>query len=160
MNCSQMFLSDEAATEQLGYKLAKQLSAPLVVYLYGDLGAGKTTLVRGFLKGLGHQGSTKSPTYTLVEPYRLAEIDCFHFDLYRLADPEELEFIGIREYQTEKSILLFEWPDQGTGMIPPADLILKLEYQDAARQIEIQDISAKLPNDWNLNNNLCQNGDK
>ena len=128
-------LADEAATVTLGNTLSTLVSMPCVIYLYGELGAGKTTFVRGLLQGLGHEGAVKSPTYTLVEPYRLKGQGIYHFDLYRLADPEELEFIGIREYQEDDSLLIFEWPDQGAGMIPEADMILTLAYQGEARQV-------------------------
>ncbi len=155
----ELFLADESITEQLGLALAKSLDTPCVIYLQGELGAGKTTLVRGLLKGLGHKGSTKSPTYTLVEPYQLADLAVYHFDLYRLADPEELEFIGIREYQEEDALLIFEWPDKGLGMIPTADLELKLSYFEAGRKVQINDLNAKLPNNWNFDDILCQNDD-
>lgn len=135
-------LDDESETVRFGTLLAEAISefeaiTPLVMYLYGDLGAGKTTFVRGFLQGLGHQGVVKSPTYTLVEPYQLGQISAYHFDLYRLADPEELEYIGIREYLSDNAVLLFEWPDKGVGMIPPADLVMTLEYDEQARKATI-----------------------
>ncbi|AOE50624.1 tRNA (adenosine(37)-N6)-threonylcarbamoyltransferase complex ATPase subunit type 1 TsaE [Kangiella sediminilitoris] len=130
-------LAGEKDTVALGRELAKDFSAPLVVYLYGELGAGKTTLVRGILQGFGHEGAVKSPTYTLVEPYDLDRMKVFHFDLYRLADPEELEYIGIREYQDQDSILIFEWPDKGAGMIPEADLVIKMNYDGESRVAEL-----------------------
>jgi tRNA threonylcarbamoyladenosine biosynthesis protein TsaE len=133
LECS---LANEAETVALGQMLSSVISVPLVIYLFGDLGAGKTTFVRGLLQGLGHQGAVKSPTYTLVEPYELKEQSVYHFDLYRLADPEELEFIGIREYQDEDALLIFEWPDKGAGMIPEADLVLEMKYQGEARRAE------------------------
>jgi len=106
----------------LGRAIIAGLKAPLVIYLHGDLGAGKTTLVRGILRGLGYDDLVKSPTYTLVEEYKLAEMDFFHFDLYRLASPEELYFIGIEEYQGEKAVCCFEWPEKGDRVIAAADL--------------------------------------
>lgn len=132
-------LDDESETVAFGTLLAKAVSefddiTPLVMYLYGDLGAGKTTFVRGFLQGLGHEGVVKSPTYTLVEPYQLGKISAYHFDLYRLGDPGELEYIGIREYLSDQALLLFEWPDKGVGMIPHADLVMTLEYDEQGRK--------------------------
>lgn len=131
-------LESERDTVALGRLLAQSLPQASVVYLYGDLGAGKTTLVRGMLRSLGHQGVVKSPTYTLVEPYEFESLKVFHFDLYRLADPEELDYIGIREYQDREyqggeSLLIFEWPDKGRGMIPEANLIVQLDYDGQGR---------------------------
>ncbi len=153
----EIFLSDANQTEAFGLSLAKSISAPVTIYLQGELGAGKTTLVRGLLKGLGHSGSTKSPTYTLVEPYQLDNLTVYHFDLYRLADPEELEYIGIREYQNQNSILIFEWPNKGQGMIPIADLLIELSYSEEGRQLKMKDFAGKLTNNWNFGDILCQN---
>lgn len=131
-------LQGEAAMMQYGANLAKVLTQVNTIYLYGDLGMGKTTLVRGFLQGLGYQGAVKSPTYTLVEPY---ELSCtqhiYHFDLYRLGDPEELEYMGIRDYFEHNSVALIEWPDKGQGYLPVADIIIRIEMIPNGRRVII-----------------------
>lgn len=132
------FLIDEAATLAAGYELGqlmKSVDDSLCIYLQGDLGAGKTTLTRGILQAFGYVGSVKSPTYTLVETYQFAERILHHFDLYRLKDPEELEFMGIRDYFTGNTICLVEWPEQGKHYLPTADVILKLEYEGLSRRL-------------------------
>ncbi|MCT8862897.1 tRNA (adenosine(37)-N6)-threonylcarbamoyltransferase complex ATPase subunit type 1 TsaE [Shewanella xiamenensis] len=131
-------LHNEDETIAVGQKLARHIQAPLTLYLTGDLGAGKTTLSRGLIQGLGHKGAVKSPTYTLVEPYELNGVEVYHFDLYRLNDPEELEFMGIRDYFTQSSLCIVEWPDKGEGLLPDADIHLHLKYFNQGREIHIR----------------------
>ena len=123
-------LNNEQDTQNLAQILAQHFTTG-VVYLIGDLGAGKTTLTRHYLQHLGHQGSVKSPTYTLVEPYQVKGRDIFHFDLYRLNDPYELELMGIRDYlETPNALFLFEWPSKGGDEIPQADLIIDIQKSE------------------------------
>lgn len=109
-------------------RLAHQLKAGQVIYLHGPLGVGKTTFVQGLLSALGHHGLVKSPTYSLVEHYALTAFDVYHFDLYRLKNPEELAFMGIRDYLHPQALCLFEWPDRGEGYLPRADTQITLAY--------------------------------
>jgi tRNA threonylcarbamoyladenosine biosynthesis protein TsaE len=118
------------------------LEVPLVIGLSGDLGAGKTTLVGGLLAQLGHVGPTRSPTYSLIEPYRLAGRDVYHCDLYRLKDPEELEDLGLRDLLLGPSILLVEWPERAGDRLRPPDLRLALAYTDHGRQLGFEPASA------------------
>lgn len=146
----QRFLSDEEETEAFGRALARatQIAPPRTrtlggrVYLRGDLGAGKTTLTRGVLRGYGHVGAVKSPTYTLVEPYEGPEFNIYHFDLYRLADPEEVEFLGVFDYFDEANLCLIEWPERGAGHLPAADLEITLSIQGRGRLIRWESRSA------------------
>ena len=125
-----LVLNNEEDTQNLAQVLAQHFTAG-VIYLIGDLGAGKTTLTRYWLQSMGHQGAVKSPTYTLVEPYSIRGKDIFHFDLYRLNDPYELELMGIRDYlETPDALFLFEWPSKGGDEIPKADLIINIEKSE------------------------------
>lgn len=130
-------LPSEADTVALGQRLATVLTKGGVLYLQGDLGAGKTTLSRGLIQSLGHAGAVKSPTYTLVEPYELACGKLYHFDLYRVVDAEELELMGIRDYFDPAAIVIVEWPDKGGDLIPEPDLILELEKSGSGRSASL-----------------------
>lgn len=121
-------LPDEGATEVAGAAMAR-LDDLRIVYLEGDLGAGKTTWVRGLLRALGHQGNVRSPTYTLVEPYEFDGRVVLHFDLYRLGDPEELEYLGVREAFGDGALWLVEWPERGYGWLPAPDLVVHLAHR-------------------------------
>lgn len=142
MNTATYVIADAAAMEALGAALARALDGGLLVHLDGELGAGKTTLVRGVLRGLGHAGSVRSPTYTLVEPYELAGRHVYHLDLYRLADPEELEWIGIRDLLDADSLALIEWPERGAGVLPAADLEIAIAYFGTGRSVTLTAHSA------------------
>ena len=129
-------LKNETETTKIGSKLASCLKGGEVIYLKGELGTGKTTLVRGVLNRLGHTGNVKSPTYTIVEPYLIDSHVIYHFDLYRLDDPEELESLGIRDYCDGQSICFFEWPEKGGNLLPNADINLELTYFENTREVE------------------------
>ncbi|HWU35574.1 MAG TPA: tRNA (adenosine(37)-N6)-threonylcarbamoyltransferase complex ATPase subunit type 1 TsaE [Methylovorus sp.] len=130
-------LADEAATLDFGAQLAKAVTPGLTVYLHGDLGAGKTTLVRGLLHALGHAGKVKSPTYTLVEPYVLEALAVYHFDLYRFVDPEEWEAAGFRDYFNPATLCLVEWPEKAGELIPQPDLDIHLKPNAGGRSVRI-----------------------
>ncbi|HBO39241.1 MAG TPA: tRNA (adenosine(37)-N6)-threonylcarbamoyltransferase complex ATPase subunit type 1 TsaE [Pasteurellaceae bacterium] len=135
-------IADENAMCMFGQQLMRAICQThtknaIVLYLNGGLGAGKTTLSRGMIQGLGYQGKVKSPTYTLVEEYRLADKTVYHFDLYRLSDPEELEFMGIRDYFKANSVCLIEWAEKGQGLLLEPDLSVHIEYAETARNITL-----------------------
>lgn len=135
-------LPTEADTAAAGRALASVLASGGVVFLEGTLGAGKTFLARALLQGLGHSGSVKSPTYTLVEPYELPVCTVYHFDLYRLSDPEELEFMGIRDYFAPGHLCLVEWPSRGAGVLPAPDVSIELTPLAQGRSLQAKGYSS------------------
>jgi len=128
----------EEAMEAFGASLAQAFGKGAVVYLEGDLGMGKTTMVRGVLRGLGYEGPVKSPTYTIVEPYEFAGLEVFHFDLYRVGDAEELEFMGIRDYFSDQGLCLIEWAEMGQGVLPDADVAVSIERIGQGRKVLVK----------------------
>lgn len=137
-----LYLADEAATVATGEVLGQAcidagMAAGLVIFLGGQLGAGKTTFSRGVLRAFGHRGAVKSPTYTLVEPYEFNDFRVYHFDLYRLGDAEELEYMGVRDYFGRGSLSLVEWSERGMGVLPTPDLRLELRLQGAGRELKL-----------------------
>lgn len=134
-----ILLTNEVATLECGASIARALHPRCgVIHLQGQLGAGKTTFSRGFLRELGYEGTVKSPTYTLVEPYHFDQFQVFHFDFYRINDPHELEYMGIRDYFTSDAICLIEWPEQAGESIPQSDLSCYLELHPEGRQIHFK----------------------
>jgi tRNA threonylcarbamoyladenosine biosynthesis protein TsaE len=137
-----MRLNNSAATEAAGHQVAAAISEikpeKFCIWLEGELGAGKTTFSRGLITAMGHAGRVPSPTYTLVEPYALADYTIYHLDLYRLGDAQELDFLGLDEYWDKGAVLLIEWPERGAGFLPAADLVLALSVAGAGRQFDCQ----------------------
>jgi tRNA threonylcarbamoyladenosine biosynthesis protein TsaE len=138
-------LADEAATNALGAALARAVAPGLVIYLHGDLGAGKTALTRALLRAAGHQGAVKSPTYTLSEPYRIAldgdNVNLIHYDLYRMSSPEEFLDAGFREDFDGRNICVVEWPEKGEPVLPPPDVRVSLTVSGVGRDVELQALS-------------------
>ncbi len=142
VSTNQLFLADEEATLAVAKVLASALQPNSCVHLRGQLGSGKTTLARGMLRALGYSGAVKSPTYTLVESYHLAQFTLHHFDLYRLSDPEELELLGMRDYFDAQAACLIEWPERGAALLPPADIIFELQVAEKSRYLVYHSQSA------------------
>ncbi len=137
-----LILDNEVATLACGDKFSRIMANGLVVYLRGDLGAGKTTFVRGILHGLGHVGKVKSPTYTLVEPYTIFNYNIYHFDLYRFIDEEEWDAAGFRDYFNAQSICMIEWPERAENVLPEPDIHVHLSHYQSARKIQFSAGSA------------------
>lgn len=131
-------LPDAAATQRLGQCLARSAPSAAMVYLHGGLGVGKTTLVRSLVQALGHDGAVRSPSYTLMEPYSIANAEILHMDLYRLADAQELDFLGLEDIEFAHTLVLIEWPQQGSGRLPAADLELTLHMHGEGRLAQLQ----------------------
>jgi tRNA threonylcarbamoyladenosine biosynthesis protein TsaE len=137
----EVLLPDAESQTAFGKRLAAILPSQMVIHLYGDLGTGKTTLARGILRGLGYQGPARSPTYTLIEPYEIGPRRVYHLDLYRLADPEELDYLGLRDLLGEAAIWLVEWPERAAGLLPAADLTIRIEYLSEGRRLTLRPCS-------------------
>lgn len=138
MSVYRLRLNSEGAQEALGARLAAAGEGAMLVFLEGDLGAGKTTLTRGFLRGLGYRGAVKSPTYTLIEPYEIAGRVVYHLDLYRVADPAELEYLGLREMLDQDATLLIEWAERGEGWLPRPDLRIGIRHHGSGRELQLE----------------------
>lgn len=135
-------LRGESRQVAFGARLSAAVGNKALLFLQGDLGAGKTTLVRGFLQARGHDGNVKSPTYTLIEPYQLPSGNCYHLDLYRLGDGEELEYLGLREMLSEQAVMLVEWPERGEGWLPSPDLDIAIAHRGEARAVRVEALTA------------------
>jgi len=136
-------VASEARVLALAAEFAAQVTAPLVIYLQGDLGAGKTTFARAYIHALGYQGYVKSPSYGLLETYQAGGQDILHLDLYRIEDPEELEYLALRDLYGDNSVLLVEWPDRGKNHLPEPDLVLNFGEKDEVRFVACHSPSAR-----------------
>jgi tRNA threonylcarbamoyladenosine biosynthesis protein TsaE len=141
MQTNKFYTADEDQLMDLAKKLAIHCESPLVIYLKGELGAGKTTFVRGFLRGLGYKDIVKSPTYNWVESYQLKDQQIFHFDFFRANNPEELESIGLRDYFAKDAILLIEWPEKGLSQLPNPDLEIAITIENKGREISVKSLT-------------------
>jgi tRNA threonylcarbamoyladenosine biosynthesis protein TsaE len=126
---------DEIELEAIARAMAEQLMPPMIIYLQGDLGAGKTTFTRALLRGLGYAGAVKSPTYGLLEVYSLQDVDLVHLDLYRIAETGELDFLGLEDLHSQRSVFMIEWPDRGAGRLPEPDLAIEFAYVGDLRSL-------------------------
>lgn len=131
------FLASESDTLALGAEIAPCLSGGMVIYLSGELGAGKTTLARGVLRALGYSGRVKSPSFALVEPYKLSKLYFYHFDFYRFTEPKELEEAGFREYFSQETVCFVEWPENAVNLLPTADLAITITTAGTGRRVDI-----------------------
>lgn len=127
----------EQQTEQIGHNLSQHLNPGLQIHLNGDLGAGKSVIVRGIIKGFGYDGGVQSPTFTLVEPYSFEQFTIYHFDFYRLEDAQELEMIGFREYLNATDVCIIEWPQRAQSLLPVADVVIDIGFTNNPQQREI-----------------------
>ena len=137
----ELFIADAAAMEEVGRRLAVVTPPGSRIYLQGDLGAGKTTLVRGFLRGRGYRDRVKSPTYTLVEPYEVGACSVIHIDLYRIRDGGELETLGMREYLDGDGICLVEWPERGSGRLVEPDILIEFRILESGRALNLSGVT-------------------
>jgi tRNA threonylcarbamoyladenosine biosynthesis protein TsaE len=134
-----VYCKDHEATEQLAIMLAKVMPKNMIVYLYGDLGAGKSTFARAFIQALGFKGSVKSPTYTLLEVYQYDDDKyALHMDLYRIAEPEEVDYLALESYEKSATVTLIEWPEKGEGFIPLPDIKVFFSMYDGGRNLDIE----------------------
>ncbi|MGV6827181.1 MAG: tRNA (adenosine(37)-N6)-threonylcarbamoyltransferase complex ATPase subunit type 1 TsaE [bacterium] len=135
-------LVGEEQQQGFGETLGQLVVPPCVIHLQGDLGAGKTTMVRGMLRGRGYNGAVRSPTYTLIEPYPLPETTLYHLDLYRIGDSEELEYLGFRDILAEAAVIVIEWPERATDYLPEPDIRIELSHVAGGRNVDMCGISA------------------